>query len=213
MELVVRETIPKVGSWDVLSCAEYSELECACQSPPHCVPQKSDPGSSEPSKELSKSERKDEGWVLQSSCAGVSASSYHKCTNFRKEEAKTEKKEGAEDGEQVSKLLPERLTLGHGEAASQSPKQELSPQSTKQESSSRSPKQSSKQVSASSPVKAEVPPLVCISIPRKKQPLSLARAAGEKVSVGFKMEEVEATAVYPSQQDKLLDILAPTKPP
>ena len=105
-------------------------------------------------------------------------------------------KEGAEEGEQVSKLLPERLSLGHGEEASQSPKQE---------SSSRSPKQSPKQESASSPVKVEVPPLVCISIPRKKQPLSLARAAGEKVSVGFKMDEVEAMAAYPTQQDKLLD--------
>ena len=89
------------------------------------------------------------------------------------EEVETEKKEGAEEGEQVSELLPERLTLGHGEEASQSPKQEPS---------SRSPKQSPKQESASSPVKAEVPPLVCISSPpiQKKQPLSLARAAGER---------------------------------
>lgn len=96
----------------------------------------------------------------------------------------------------MSKLLPERLTLGHGEEASQSPEQESSPQS---------PKQSPKQESASSPVKAEVPPLVSVSIPQKKQPLSLARAAGEKVSVGFKMDEVEAMAAYPLQQDKLLD--------
>ena len=99
------------------------------------------------------------------------------------EDLETEKKEGAEEEAQVSNLLPERQSLGHGEEASQSPKQE----------------------SASSPVKVEVPPLVCISIPRKKQPLSLARAAGEKVSVGFKMDEVEAMAAYPTQQDKLLD--------
>ena len=38
MELVVKETIPKVGSSDELSCAEYSELENACQSPPPFCP-------------------------------------------------------------------------------------------------------------------------------------------------------------------------------
>ena len=115
--------------------------------------------------------------------------------NSREEDAKPEK-EGAEEGEQVSKLSPKRLALAHGEEPSQPPKHK---------SSSQSPKQSPKRESASSPVKAEVPPLVSISIPLKKQPLSLARAAGEKVAVGFKMEEVEAMVVYPSQLDKLLD--------
>ena len=114
-------------------------------------------------------------------------------------EVETEKEEGAEEGEQVSKLSPKCLALAHGEEPSQPPEHK---------SSSQSPKQSPKQEYASSPVKAEVPPLVCISSPpirEKKQPLSLARAAGEKVAVGFKMEEVEAMVVYPSQLDKLLD--------
>ena len=148
--------------------------------------------------ELPKSGRKDEGWVPQNSSLAANARSYYTCTNFRKEEAKTEKKEGAEKAEQVSKLLPERLTPDNYEATLQSPKQELS---------SQSPKQSPKQTSFSSPIKAAVPPLVCISSPptQDKQPLSLARAAGEKVSVGFKMDEVEAMSAYPSQQDKLLD--------
>jgi len=107
-----------------------------------------------------------------------------------KEEVKTEQEEDAEEGEQVPKLPPKPLTL----------------KEPKQESSSQSPKQSPKRESASSPVKRGVPPLVCISAPpvQEKQPLSLARAAGEKVAVGFKMDEVEAMAVYRSQQGKLL---------
>ena len=104
------------------------------------------------------------------------------------EEVKTEQEEDAGEGEQVPKLPPKPLTL----------------KEPKQESSSQSPKQSPERESASSPVKPEVPPLVSICISPKKQPLSLARAAGEKVAVGFKMDEVEAMAVYRSQQGKLL---------
>ena len=40
--------------------------------------------------------------------------------------------------------------------------------------------------------------------PLKKQSLSLARAAGEKITVGFKMEEVENMVPFHTQRDTLL---------
>jgi len=45
------------------------------------------------------------------------------------------------------------------------------------------------------------PPLFA---PLKKQSLSLARAAGEKITVGFKMEEVENMVPFHTQRDTLL---------
>ena len=49
--------------------------------------------------------------------------------------------------------------------------------------------------------KGNGPPLFA---PLKKQSLSLARAAGEKITVGFKMEEVENMVPFHTQRDTLL---------
>ena len=49
--------------------------------------------------------------------------------------------------------------------------------------------------------KGNGPPLFA---PLKKQSLSLARAAGDKITVGFKMEEVENMVPFHAQRDTLL---------
>ena len=51
--------------------------------------------------------------------------------------------------------------------------------------------------------KGNVPPLAPMPA-LKKQSLSLARAAGEKITVGFKMEEVESMVPFHTQRDTLL---------
>ena len=122
------------------------------------------------------------------------------------EEVKTEQEEDAGEGEQVPKLPPKPLTLKEPkqESSSQSPKQ-----SPNQELSSNSTQLVLMQDFAVDKADGHVPPLVCISLPpteiiQEKQPLSLARSAGEKVTAGFKMEEVEVMVAYRSQRDILL---------